>query len=67
MEALVRLAVQPIAYCGNALLLIGLIYLGFQLKDGMQGSGGEQRKALGMIAAGAVITAFAILYGFTGF
>lgn len=66
MEELVRLAVKPIAFCGSAVLLIGLIYLGIQLKDGLNG-GCEIRKAIAMIAAGAVVLAFAAMYGFTGF
>lgn len=66
MEELVRLAAKPIAFCGSAVLIIGLIYLGIQLKDGYHG-GGEIRKALAMIAAGAVVLAFAGMYGFSGF
>lgn len=46
-------------------MLVGLIYLGLQLKDGLTGGGGELRKAVAMIAAGAVVVAFAIMYGFT--
>lgn len=67
MEALVRLAVEPIAYAGSAVVFIGLIYLGIQLKDGNRGGGGELRKALAMIAAGGTIVGFAALYGFAGF
>lgn len=66
MEELVRLAAKPIAFCGSAVLLIGLIYLGIQLKEGLNG-GGEIRKALAMIAAGAIVLAFAGMYGFSGF
>ncbi|EKJ3560373.1 TPA: hypothetical protein TVE81_001737 [Streptococcus equi subsp. zooepidemicus] len=66
MEELVRLAAKPIAFCGSGVLIIGLIYLGIQLKDGLNG-GGEIRKAIAMIAAGAVVLAFAAMYGFTGF
>ena len=67
MEALVRLAVEPIAYAGSAVVFIGLIYLGIQLKDGNRGGGGELRKALAMIAAGGAVVGFAALYGFAGF
>ncbi|WP_164437822.1 hypothetical protein [Streptococcus equi] len=63
MEELVRLAAKPIAFLGSALITIGLIYLGIQLKDGLTG-GGETLKAIAMIAAGAVVIGFAILYGF---
>ena len=66
MEELVRLAVKPIAFCGNAVLLIGLIYLGIQLHDGLSG-GGEIRKAIAMVSAGIVVLAFAAIYGFSGF
>lgn len=67
MEALVRLAVAPIAYAGSAVILLGLVYLGIQLKDGNTGGGGELRKAIAMITAGGVIVGFAAIYGFTGF
>lgn len=67
MEALVRLAVRPIAYGGGAIIFLGLVYLGIQLKDGARGGGGELRRAVAMIAAGASLTGFAALYGFTGF
>ena len=63
MEALVRLAVQPIAYCGNAILLIGLIYLGFQLKDGMQGGGAQLSGAIAMIVGGAIVIGAAVYFG----
>lgn len=66
MEGLVRLAVEPIAYVGSAVVFLGLIYLGIQLKDGTRG-GGELTKAAAMIAAGAVIIGFAVVYGFSGF
>ena len=65
MEELVRLAVKPIAFFGSAFILLGLVYLGIQLKDGLTGCGGDLRKAVAMIAAGAVVVAFAIMYGFT--
>lgn len=67
MEELVRLAAEPIAYAGSAVVLLGLIYLGIQLKDGARGGGGELRKALAMIAAGGAVVGFAALYGFAGF
>ena len=67
MEALVRLAARPMAYLGSAVVFIGLIYLGIQLKDGARGGGGELRKAIATIAAGAAVTGFAALYGFSGF
>lgn len=67
MEALVRLAVRPIAYGGGAIIFLGLVYLGIQLKDGARGGGGELRRAVAMIAAGAALTGFAALYGFTRF
>ena len=67
MEELVRLAVEPIAYAGSAVVLLGLIYLGIQLKDGNRAGGGELRKALAMIAAGGAVVGFAALYGFAGF
>lgn len=62
METLVRLAAQPLAFLGCAVLLVGIIYLGIQLAGG-----GELRKAVAIIAAGGVITGFAVAYGFSGF
>ena len=67
MEELVRLAAKPIAFAGSAFIIIGLIYLGIQLKDGLTGGGGELRKALAMITAGGVVVSFAAIYGFTQF
>lgn len=67
LEELVRLAAKPIAYIGGAVIFLGLIYLGMNLRDGARGGGGELRKAIAMIAAGAAVTGFAALYGFTGF
>lgn len=66
MEELARLAAKPIAYFGCAFMFLGFIYLGINLKDGSRG-GGELRKAIAMIAAGAAVTGFAAIYGFTGF
>lgn len=66
LEALVRLAAKPIAYIGSAVIFVGLVYLGIQLKDGTHG-GGELRKAIAMIVAGGVLVAFVSLYGFAGF
>lgn len=63
MEALVRLAAQPIGYIGATVLLIGLIYLGISI-GGMTHRGGDVPKALALIAAGGTITGFAVLYGF---
>ena len=60
MEALVRLAVKPLAY-------LGLVYLGIQLGGGCRGGGGELRKAVALIAAGAAVLGFAAIYGFSGF
>lgn len=65
VEALVRLAVKPLAYAGTAVLFVGLVYLGIVLREGSRG--GEIRKAIAMIAAGAVVLGFASTYGFTGF
>ena len=65
MYALVRLAVKPLAYAGTAVLFVGLVYLGIVLREGSRG--GEIRKAIAMIAAGAVVLGFASTYGFTGF
>lgn len=67
MEALVRLAVKPIAYLGSAVVLLGLVYLGITLGNGGRGGGGELRKAVAMIAAGAAVLGFAAIYGFSGF
>lgn len=67
MEELVRLAVKPMAYIGSAVVFLGLIYLGIELRGGGRGGGGELRKAVAMIAAGAAVLGFATLYGFTGF
>lgn len=67
MEDLVRLAAKPMAYLGSAVILLGLVYLGIQLKDGARGGGGELRKAVAMIAAGGAVVGFAALYGFAGF
>ena len=67
MEALVRLAVRPIAYLGSVVIFIGLIYLGIELRGGMRGGGGSLTKAVAMIAAGGAIVGFAVIYGFTGF
>lgn len=66
MEGLVRLANEPIAYAGSAVVFLGLVYLGMQLKDGARG-GGELLKALAMMAAGATVVMFAVAYGFEGF
>lgn len=66
LEELVRLAAKPIAYLGSTVVFLGLIYLGMQLKDGARG-GGELRKAVAMIAAGAAVIGFAAIYGFSGF
>lgn len=66
MEELVRLAHKPIAYAGSAVVFLGLVYLGIQLRDGARG-GGELVKALAMMAAGATVIMFAIVYGFEGF
>ncbi len=67
MEELVRLAAQPLAFFGGAVIFVGLIYLGLMLKDGAVGGGGELRKAVAIIAAGGALTGFAAIYGFTGF
>ena len=67
MEDLVRLAAKPMAYLGGAVIFLGLVYLGIQLKDGARGGGGELRKAVTMIAAGGAVVGFAALYGFSGF
>lgn len=64
---MVQLAVKPMAYLGSAVIFLGLVYLGIQLKDGARGGGGELRKAVAMIAAGGAVVGFAILYGFSGF
>lgn len=67
MEALVRLAVKPMAYLGSAVVLLGLVYLGIELRGGARGGGGELRKAVAMIAAGGAVVGFAAIYGFSGF
>ena len=67
LEELVRLAAKPIAYLGSAVVFLGLIYLGIQLKGGAVGGGGELRKAVAMIAAGGAVIGFAAIYGFAGF
>ena len=67
MEELVRLAANPIAYIGCTVIFLGLLYLGMNLRDGARAGGGELRKAIAMIAAGATVTGFAAIYGFTGF
>lgn len=67
LEELARLAAKPMAYLGGAVIFLGLLYLGIQLKDGARGGGGELRKAVAMIAAGGAVVGFAALYGFTGF
>ncbi len=64
MEDLMRLFAQPAGFAGYAFIFIGLIYLGITLKSGASGSG-ELRKALAIIAAGAVLSGFATLYGFS--
>lgn len=66
-EELVRLAAKPIAYIGCTVIFLGLLYLGMNLRDGARAGGGELRKAIAMIAAGAAVTGFAAIYGFTGF
>ena len=55
LEELVRLAAKPIAYIGCTVIFLGLIYLGINLRDGARA------------AAGAAVTGFAAIYGFTGF
>ena len=67
MEEIVRIAAKPIAYIGATITVIGVIYFGIQLKDGMRGGGGELAKAIALIVSGGIITGFAALYGFTGF
>lgn len=67
MEKLVELAAKPLAYFGSAWVFIGLLYLGIQLKGGAASGGGELRKAVAMIAAGATVIGFAAIYGFAGF
>lgn len=67
LEELVRLAAKPIAYIGCTVIFLGLLYLGMNLRDGARAGGGELRKAIAMIAAGATVTGFAAIYGFTGF
>ena len=67
LEELVRLAAKPIAYIGCTVIFLGLIYLGINLRDGARAGGGELRKAIAMIAAGAAVPGFAAIYGFTGF
>lgn len=67
LEELVRLAAQPIAYIGCTVIFLGILYLGMNLRDGARAGGGELRKAIAMIAAGAAVTGFAAIYGFTGF
>lgn len=67
MEEIVRIAAKPIAYIGATITVIGVIYLGIQLKDGMRGGGVELAKAIALIVSGGIITGFAALYGFTGF
>ena len=57
MESLVRLAVEPMAYLGTVVVTLG---------NGSRG-GGELRKAVAMIAAGAAVLGFAAIYGFSGF
>lgn len=64
MEDLMHLAAQPVGFAGCAFTFIGLIYLGIVLRDGASGGGGEIRKALAMIAAGAALSGFAAVYGF---
>ena len=67
LEELVRLAAKPIAYIGCTVIFLGLLYLGMNPRDGARAGGGELRKAIAMIAAGAAVTGFAAIYGFTGF
>ena len=61
MEALVRLAVKPLAYAGTAVLFVGLVYLGIVLREGSRG--GEIRKAIAMIVGGAIVIAAAVYFG----
>ena len=63
MEEIVRIAAKPIAYIGATVLVIGLIYLGIQLKDGMQGGGGQLAGAIAMIVGGAIVCGAAIYFG----
>ena len=67
MEEIVRIAAKPIAYIGATVLVIGLIYLGIQLKDGLRGGGRERVKPSAVHAPARPLTARAALYGFTGF
>ena len=66
MDELATLAAKPIAFMGFAILFVGMIYLGIQLKDGSRG-GGELVKALALITSGMVIVGFAAAYGFHAF
>lgn len=66
MEDLVRLCAQPIGFLGTCLLVVGVVYLGISLKDGM-GGGGQLYTAVAMTAAGMLVVAFATIYGFSPF
>lgn len=66
MDELATLSAKPIAFMGFAILFVGMIYLGIQLKDGSRG-GGELVKALTLITSGMVIVGFAAAYGFHAF
>lgn len=60
-----RLAAKPIAYLGGAVVFLGLVYLGATLREGY--GGGPALSAVAMVAAGAILTGFAVIYGFSGF
>lgn len=66
MEGLVQLATKPIAYLGGAVVFLGLVYLGATLREGY-GGGPALTRAVAMVAAGAILTGFAVIYGFSGF
>lgn len=66
MEGLVRLAAKPVAYVGSAVIFLGLVYLGATLREGY-GGGPALVRSVAIIAAGAILMGFAVIYGFSGF
>lgn len=62
MEALMRTLAPALQYAGCGITIVGLIYLGMHFLDITKGGAGEIAKALAIMIAGAVVTAFAMLY-----
>lgn len=57
---------SPSRTSAGAVVFLGLVYLGATLREGY-GGGPALTRAVAMVAAGAILTGFAVIYGFSGF